>query len=167
MPKVLIVDNEKCTGCRMCEMVCSLNKTGSINPAHSRIHTLKWEMEGYYAPMFCRQCSDPTCATVCPTNAIKRDNANAVVMADDALCIGCRACISACSFGGVGFNAELEKTMRCDLCGGDPTCVKYCETEALQFVDVETFNIRKQRIAADKLRRATAGASAGAGAGAG
>jgi len=156
MTKVLIVDNEKCTGCRLCEMVCSLNKEGSVNPAHSRIHTVKWEMEGFYAPMFCRHCAEPTCAAVCPVNAISRDDALAKTTVDDDLCIGCRACISACTFGGVGFNQESQKTMRCDTCDGDPTCVKYCETEALQFVDIEAINIKKKRIAAEKLHQVAA-----------
>ena len=155
MAKVLIVDHEKCTGCRICELVCSVNKEGAANPAHARIHTVKWEMEGSYVPIFCRQCVDPTCAAVCPMNAISRDDYLDLTKVDDALCIGCRACISACAFGGVGFNQETQKTMRCDTCGGQPTCVDFCETGALIFIDVEAVNLRRQRIAAEKIRAAT------------
>jgi Fe-S-cluster-containing hydrogenase component 2 len=156
MANVLVVDYEKCTGCRMCELVCSINKEGSANPAHARIHVNKWEMEGFYAPVFCRQCAEPTCAAVCPVNAISRDNDRDLTAVDDALCIGCRACISACAFGGVGFNQETQRTMRCDTCNGDPTCVQFCETGALQFLDVETVNLKRQRRSAEKFRTAAA-----------
>jgi len=156
MPKVLTVDPERCTGCRICEIVCSVNKEGTSNPMHSRIHTIKWEMEGFYAPMFCRQCEDPLCAAVCPVNAVSRDDYYGRVTVNDELCIGCRACIAACSFGGVGYNHELHKTMRCDLCDGNPVCVRFCETRALRFVDSESIQITKQRAAAEKLYHATA-----------
>lgn len=156
MPKVLTVDPERCTGCRICEVVCSVNKEGVSNPLHSRIHAIKWEMEGFNAPMFCRQCEDPLCAAVCPVNAVSRDDYYGRVTVNDALCIGCRSCIAACSFGGVGYNHEKHKTMRCDLCDGDPLCVKYCVTNALKFVESESIQLNKQRAAAEKLYHAPA-----------
>ena len=73
MPKVLTVNPEKCTGCRICELACSVNKEGMVNTSLSRIKVIKWEMEGFYVPMFCQQCEDPLCAAVCPVNAINRD----------------------------------------------------------------------------------------------
>lgn len=156
MHKVLTVDPERCTGCRICEMVCSVTKEGSSNPIHSRIHVIKWEMEGFYVPMFCRQCEDPMCAAVCPVNAVGRDDYYDRIYVDKDTCIGCRACITACTFGGVGFDEEHHITVRCDLCDGDPTCVKYCDTRALQYVDVESVQIKKQRTAAVKMYRPNA-----------
>jgi len=44
-----------------------------------------------------------------------------------------------------------RKVIKCDLCDGDPTCVKFCETKALQYVDASTVNIAKMREAAEKL----------------
>ena len=53
MDKVLTVDFEKCTGCRLCEQVCTVMHDGVSNPARSRIKVVKWEDEGQY--------TDPKC----------------------------------------------------------------------------------------------------------
>lgn len=39
--KVLIVDADKCTGCRVCELICSMAKHGEYNPQKSYIRVLK------------------------------------------------------------------------------------------------------------------------------
>jgi len=41
MSKVLMIDYEKCTGCRICEMACSAKHEGAINPFQSRIKIVK------------------------------------------------------------------------------------------------------------------------------
>jgi len=41
MDKVLIVDADKCTGCRQCELACSLARLGEFNPARSNIRVLR------------------------------------------------------------------------------------------------------------------------------
>jgi Fe-S-cluster-containing hydrogenase component 2 len=41
LDKVLIVDGEKCTGCRVCELVCSMARDGVYNPKRSRIRVLR------------------------------------------------------------------------------------------------------------------------------
>ena len=73
MEKVLTVDYQKCTGCRLCELVCSVTHDGISNPARSRIKIVKWEDEGLYVPMICQQCEDAPCKNVCPVGAISRD----------------------------------------------------------------------------------------------
>ena len=40
-PKVLILDADKCTGCKLCELVCSAKRHGAYNPAKSLIRVLK------------------------------------------------------------------------------------------------------------------------------
>jgi carbon-monoxide dehydrogenase iron sulfur subunit len=154
MSKILYVEQEKCTGCRLCEMVCSVNKTGASDPARARIKVVKWETEGFYLPMFCQQCEEPVCEAVCPVNAVHRDGPEGRVSVDENLCIGCRSCVSACPMGGAGFDAETGSAVRCDLCGGDPTCIKFCQTKALQYVDVEQVQPKRMRFAAEKLYRA-------------
>jgi len=159
MQRIMIVDHERCTGCRLCEMVCSVQKEGASDPARARIHIIKWEMEGFYLPMFCQHCDEPLCAAVCPVNAIQRDEELARILVDEALCIGCRACVSACPLGGVGFDANKRKVLRCDLCEGDPTCVKFCETKAIEYLDSDQVQIRRKRSAAERLYRALKGAT--------
>ena len=68
--KVIVVDHEKCTGCRQCELVCSVFHSGASNPARSRIRVVKWENEGIYLPMTCQNCEKPFCVEVCPTGAL-------------------------------------------------------------------------------------------------
>ena len=41
MDRVLIVDGDACTGCQVCELTCSLVKTGAYNPKKSLIHILR------------------------------------------------------------------------------------------------------------------------------
>ena len=73
MQKILMTDYQKCTGCRLCELVCSVMHEGVSNPARSRIKVMKWESEGLYVPMSCQQCEDAPCMNVCPVKAISHD----------------------------------------------------------------------------------------------
>ena len=153
MSKTIMVDQEKCTGCRLCEMVCSVNKEGGADPSRARIKIIKWETEGFYLPMQCQHCDEPVCETVCPVNGVSHDSATGRVCIDQDLCIGCRSCVSACPMGGVGFDSQSGKVLRCDHCGGDPTCVKFCQTKAIQYLDVEKVQTKRMRAAAEKLYR--------------
>jgi Fe-S-cluster-containing hydrogenase component 2 len=51
----------------------------------------------------------------------------------------------------MAFDTRGKRVIKCDLCDGDPTCVRFCEPEALQYVDATTLSIRKKREAAGKL----------------
>jgi len=41
MEKVLITDGDSCTGCRVCELVCSMTKFGEYNPKKSYIKVMR------------------------------------------------------------------------------------------------------------------------------
>jgi carbon-monoxide dehydrogenase iron sulfur subunit len=151
MKKVLMVDHSKCTGCRLCEVVCSVKKNRAVNPARARIAVIKWESICVETPMLCQQCESAPCMAVCPVKALARDEVIGRVTIDYDLCIGCRFCVAACPFGAMGVDPLARKVIKCDLCDGDPTCVKFCETKALQYVDASTANIAKMREAAGKL----------------
>ena len=70
--KALIVDAEKCTGCKVCELVCSMAKHGQYNPQKSYIKVLRnWEMDVNVVALdlhcdFCNECVD-----WCDTKAIR------------------------------------------------------------------------------------------------
>jgi Fe-S-cluster-containing hydrogenase component 2 len=151
MPNVIVVDHEKCTGCRQCELVCSVKNAGVSNPSRSRVSIVKWEGEGFYLPMLCQQCQTPVCMAVCPKDAISRDEELGRVVVDYDLCIGCEMCVAACPFGGMGIDIADKKVIKCELCDGDPTCVTACKAEALEWVDASTANLRKKRAAAAKF----------------
>jgi len=151
MQKMLAIDPEKCTGCRLCETACVIHNEKSCAPEKARIRVTKWENEGIYIPMVCQQCDVPICETICPMNAIKKDSETGVIVIDDKLCVGCRLCLQFCPFGGIGVDDKTKKIIKCDLCNGEPVCVKFCQPEALQYLDATTLNSRKRRAAAEKF----------------
>jgi carbon-monoxide dehydrogenase iron sulfur subunit len=151
MGKVLMINYEKCTGCRLCELVCSVVHQGVSNPSRSRIKVVKWEAEGLYIPMSCQQCQDAPCMNVCPVKAISRDQPLDFVKVDYDICIGCRACVSACPFGAMSFDVVDKQVIKCDLCDGDPQCVRFCEVKALEYVDADSVSALKKRDAAHRL----------------
>jgi carbon-monoxide dehydrogenase iron sulfur subunit len=151
MNKMLIVDHSRCTGCKLCEVVCSVNKDGAANPAAARITVVKWENICVDTPMVCQQCDTAPCAAICPVGALSRDEVLGRTTIDYERCIGCRFCVAVCPFGAMGFDVVARKVIKCDLCDGDPACVKFCEPQALQYVDASTANMVKVRQAAEKL----------------
>lgn len=151
MAKVLLVDYEKCTGCRECELVCGIQHEGVSNPARSRIKVIKREWEGIYIPITCQQCETAPCMTICPMRAISRDQELNRVVVDYDICIGCRSCIAVCPFGAMSYNALTQKVMKCDFCDGDPQCVRFCETKAIRYADATEQSINKQVAIADKF----------------
>jgi len=160
MAKVLNIDYHKCTGCRTCEMVCSVFHDNVINPMRSRIKIMKWEAEGLYVPMSCQQCLDAPCMNVCPVKAISREEDMARVMIDYDVCIGCRSCVAVCPFGAMSYNTIDKRVFKCDLCDGEPQCVRFCDVGAIEYTEVEEVAIGKKRIAAERL--STAGKEAAA-----
>jgi Fe-S-cluster-containing hydrogenase component 2 len=154
MAKALFIDYQKCTGCRTCELVCAVRHDGFSNPARSRIRVMKWEAEGLYIPMSCQQCQDAPCMNVCPVKAIARDEQLGRVSVDYDACIGCRSCVGICPFGAMSFNSIDKQVFKCDLCDGDPQCVRFCDVKAVDLLEEEDVSILKKRMAAKKLSHA-------------
>jgi anaerobic carbon-monoxide dehydrogenase iron sulfur subunit len=151
MQKMILVDAAKCTGCRTCELVCSVKKEGMANPARARVHVVRFEEKVFEVPMFCQQCVSAPCMTSCPVKAINREEAEGVLKIDQDRCIGCKMCMAVCPFGAIGFNPVDCRVFKCDQCDGDPMCVKFCETQAIQYVEASTMNKKKSRDSAKKL----------------
>ena len=152
---LLTIDPEKCTGCRNCEMICSVRHFGVSNPSLARIQVVKWEHIGVYIPMSCQQCEDAPCKEVCPKDAIYRDNELASVAVDHNLCIGCKMCVAACPFGAMRWNGGRGRVFKCDLCDGDPQCVRFCYTHAVDYQQSDKVSTSRMRQAARSIARAT------------
>lgn len=150
LQKILVVDPEKCTGCRLCEAACSLHKEKKCAPEYSRIRVTKWENQGIYIPVVCQQCETPICEVVCPMHAIKREPSTNAVIIDEKSCVGCRLCAQFCPLGGIGIDAKASRLIKCDLCGGEPVCVEFCQPKALQYIESLKLGIMKKRTAAEK-----------------
>jgi len=151
LQKILLIDPEKCTGCRLCESACSIRQEKVCNPLRARVHVVKWETAGLYIPVVCQQCDSPICETVCPLRAVKRDEKTGATLIDHNLCVGCRLCVQFCPFGGVEIDVKTGKIIKCDLCGGEPVCVKFCDPAALQYVEATRVNMMKRRSAAERF----------------
>ena len=46
MAKALVIDHEKCDGCRKCVSACAIKRTGTDDPVRSRIRIEGWMQEG-------------------------------------------------------------------------------------------------------------------------
>lgn len=129
--KLIEVSHDKCVGCRLCEMVCSLGHEGECSTTKARIRIFRDEEFGNNLVSLCMHCAETYCAESCPLGAISRDAKTGAVLVDNKLCNGCEACLVACPLGAMSFDREKEVAFKCDLCGGDPECVKWCTRGAL------------------------------------
>jgi len=121
-----------CTGCRTCELACSMAKLGAYAPKLSHIQVTT-ESEGLRSqPNTCQQCEDPACRRSCPVDAFKRDEKTNAILITSEKCIGCQNCVTACPVAAIQFDKTTNKATKCDLCFGDPQCVRYCPTRALE-----------------------------------
>jgi len=137
MSKRLMISYEDCIGCRMCEAVCSLKNEGRIGPVMSRIKVVSNYRQGFDLPMLCKECENPPCVDSCPTKAIWRHPVIKCLIIEEYACTGCGLCISACPFGAIGLNDGIAR--KCDLCKGDPFCVKVCPTQAIKLTTIEDY----------------------------
>lgn len=134
MNKTIVVDLEKCTGCEMCVDVCSGQKAGVYSDKAARIRILKDEEKAVFVPQICEQCREHPCVDVCPVDAIQYDDSSSIFNVDEGACTGCGACEEVCPYDGIFLNEDVA--MKCDLCGGNPACVKVCYPGALQYLEV-------------------------------
>jgi len=123
-----------CSGCRLCELVCSSQHTpGVTNPKKSRIRLEVEHRENRNVPRVCTQCPEHPCLDSCPAEAVHLHPVLKVPVVSSADCTGCRACIDACPYGFMFFDEDEGVALKCDLCAGDPECVKNCPVGALSF----------------------------------
>jgi Fe-S-cluster-containing dehydrogenase component len=90
-------------------------------------------------PVVCMHCDQPTCAEVCPADAIKRTADGVVQSARRPRCIACGNCVVACPFGVPEVYEDRRIMMKCDMCydrtsvGKKPMCATVCPSQALFF----------------------------------
>ena len=125
----VIPDN--CTGCRLCEMACSLRHEQECSTSKSRIKILHGKEWSFDFPVLCIQCAPAYCVESCTTEAIYREEVTGIVAVDAGLCTGCGECLTACPLRALALDEEKGIIRKCDLCGGDPECVRCCPVEAL------------------------------------
>lgn len=133
--KILVFDRRVCTGCRLCELACSFAKFNNINSyerTHIR-HVIEFD-RGEIEAQYCQHCEEPLCMASCPASAIHKDEHNGIVKINPLECIGCQTCNIVCPVRSPKFYPDRKISMKCDLCDGDPACVKYCSPMAISLV---------------------------------
>jgi len=116
----------KCSGCRKCEIACSLFHENQIWPEASRIRVFML-VPGTEFPHFCAQCEDYPCVQACPTKALSISKRTGAVMVKAKACTACGKCIDACPGRIPHMHPVENRVIICDLCGGEPQCVKVCQ----------------------------------------
>ncbi|MDH5795225.1 MAG: 4Fe-4S dicluster domain-containing protein [Candidatus Bathyarchaeota archaeon] len=130
-------DYLKCSGCRKCEIACSLFHEGKIWPEASRIRVFML-VPGAEVPHFCAQCEDYPCVEACPEDALSISKETEAVIIDRQKCTACGLCIKACPGRIPHIHPTDKYAVICDLCGGEPRCVEACrkgEWNALKAVE--------------------------------
>lgn len=145
------IDQSRCIGCQACVQACGECDT---HRGHSMIHLEYVDRPTgvQTAPVVCMHCEDPTCAKVCPADAIKQDDQGIVHTAAKPRCVSCSNCVLACPFGVPKMNDSYELMMKCDMCydrtsiGKKPMCATVCPSDALYYGKREDIErVRQER----------------------
>ncbi len=132
------IDPSRCIGCQACVQACSECDTHKGYPM-IHLEYVERSRTTQTTPVICMHCDSPTCAEVCPADAIKRTADGVVQSARKPRCIACNNCVLACPFGVPKMKAEFELMMKCDMCydrssaGLKPMCAAVCPSQALFF----------------------------------
>ena len=132
------IDPNRCIGCQACVQACTECDT---HRGDSMIHLeyVDRARSVQTVPVVCMHCEQPTCAEVCPADAIKRTGDGVVQTARKARCIACGNCVLACPFGVPEVYADRQLMMKCDMCydrtsvGKKPMCATVCPSQALYY----------------------------------
>jgi len=153
----MLYDSTRCVGCKTCMVACKEANHLPPDLDKDRIHDapvdlssntrtlIKLYKDGEkhaYIKVQCMHCLDPSCVSVCPVGAMKKDPETGVVYVDDS-CLGCRYCQMACPFNVPRFewNSPVPKKIsKCDMCwftnlkeGKQPACCEVCPNQAIVF----------------------------------
>jgi Fe-S-cluster-containing dehydrogenase component len=160
----MVIDLNKCLGCHTCQVVCKT--TWSDGPGQESMYWARVTTKPYgectvehpnlygdvpagtypatwqfYQPQLCNHCGEPVCLDVCPSGAISR-RADGLVLIDQDECEGAQACVKACPYDAITYNAATKTSQKCIGCapliekGEAPLCVRSCTGKARIFGDL-------------------------------
>ena len=110
----------RCSGCHLCEMVCSLCHLGVINTEKSAIRIQKDDLDtSMNQPIVCLQCKEMKC--------LEGEEVEEGVEKRKFIWNKTRS--ELCPFDAIGVFGE--NAYHCNLCGGNPQCVKVCTPKAI------------------------------------
>ena len=118
----------KCTGCQVCQLVCSFTRQGVISLAQGAL-TIERFKDGRDVVHACRQCDDPACVAACTVGALSKNEKTGIVELDGKKCIKCMACVRACPYKGIHSFSKEHPPVKCIACGA---CVSWCADGVLE-----------------------------------
>ena len=114
------VDSKRCSGCHLCEMVCSLFHLGVMNTERSAIRIEKNDLEtSMHRPIVCRQCREMKCL----------EGEEVDEKSEQGKFLWGTGRSERCPFHAL--TVFQGNTYHCDLCGGSPQCVRVCTPGAI------------------------------------
>jgi len=145
--KKLVADSAKCTGCGVCEEVCSKAYYKVADKEKSAIRIIKQvqrepgpsassdlgpdnavpanETDPCFIITVCDQCG--VCKENCSIMALKTSE-NGVVRLDKKICTGCLVCVGECLRDYMRYHDDLPTPFKCVACG---LCAKQCPAGAI------------------------------------
>lgn len=154
---IMVIDLSKCNGCKACTISCGVENGNSAYEHRTEVHQSSINVSNkqyvFNFPMLCNQCEEPSCVSVCPTNATYKRQEDGIIAVDSKTCIGCNYCIKACPYEGVRFeNTQTDTVDKCNFCvhrtskGMLPACVETCIGEAREFGDLNDKNSKVSKL---------------------
>jgi Fe-S-cluster-containing dehydrogenase component len=143
------IDPSRCIGCQACVHACGeCDSHRGLSMIH--LDFVDRSSSPQTTPTVCMHCEDPTCARVCPADAIKQTGEGVVQSALKPRCIGCGNCVLACPFGVPRYEAAMDQMVKCDMCydrtsaGMKPMCATVCPSGALYYGPREELEKRRR-----------------------
>jgi tetrathionate reductase subunit B len=157
--KVFVIDVGKCSGCYSCQLVCKDEHCGNDWTPYARPQPETGHFWGKlneyvrgkipqvkisYVFMPCQHCANAPCIKACPLEDTLYRRDDGLVIIDPKKCDGCKKCVSACPYGAIYFNNEINIAQKCTGCAHlldrgwkEPRCVDVCAHGAIRFGEEE------------------------------
>jgi len=164
----MVFDLDRCIGCYSCTVACHVENGTPPGIWYAPVYEQEVgtypHVKRVFLPTLCNHCNDAPCMKACPTRAIYRRE-DGIVLVDQDLCCGTRACVTACPYGAMHFygaaNGDFEGQLtpyeqsfqgkfqvgtvqKCTFCSHridqgnfTPACVETCPTGTRIFGDLD------------------------------
>ncbi len=155
-------DVEQCIGCKACEVHCKTKNNSGEGAFFCKMMEVGPKVRNNvpvidFVYMACFHCEKPWCVDACPTGAMQKREKDGIVFVEESLCVGCKACMTACPWGVPQWDVNSGKVDKCDLCkdrideGLEPACVTKCTTNCLTFCTPDEASDDKRQQFAEKM----------------
>lgn len=136
-------------------------KAGRVRPSPTPRSAPNWDEDMgaveypnnffFYLPRMCNHCAKPACLEACPNDAIYKREQDGLVVINQDMCKGNKACIKSCPYAKPYYNATVQKSNKCIGCfpriekGVATACVAQCVGRAMHvgFIDDADSSVHK------------------------